>query len=684
MKNILRSLILSILILPLTSLAGAKKEVKNKEKSEPSIILTWDQLQFLNVDERTEYIDTLIDYMITYEKLQDQSLKGSSKSAWINVDWLLQKAYAASQGCSCGSYPGSVINDKCVPVVRSEACSGKFTCNPVFYSINGQNTCVDSFNGCGSKLQACNEEFKKKFGLDGSSMRADQLMDPASRPAYNQWAQQAAASISPVPHQSSTPSKQTSASLGWRLFASLFGESEASGRTPASTGIRSESVDAYCRRKRQEEGKYPQGCTYLMEKQAQLTTTSKSVQAGQRQYAAATSGFSPQSQGWSSAGSTASASPTLPPPTPPSVRPASAPAMGGNCIAQNQAKLGALACVACGLQQAQGLSDGVDQYVALLGVMAQTYQGKENVKTAEGARRLQAKVIDMVSSYGYCTNSEYQAPIGSNAGLIRSTIDGETQLERRFFFFFRSGNRQQTQKAFQALGVRWSQNHGPVYAQEMFTDSQPRGGGFFGWLRRIFGSHRSDPVNRQRRFHSMATGHDRLVHSPKSTATGKAPVAFDRCFNAIKRRTKSSPAYHICQDDCKKLPPGATCRKKIYNKQARAANDSLHAQLLRSCGIQPYQRASSSYCDNTCINSLVFGAGKTHLPGCQEKPRLESDGRDPNNPGKGGEGSSGRGPGGGGGKGGESSSGRGGGGGSPGGGSPGGGGGKGGEASSVR
>ncbi|NCN95770.1 MAG: hypothetical protein GW917_03535, partial [Bdellovibrionales bacterium] len=362
-------------------------------------------------------------------------------------------------------------------------------------------------------------------------------------------------------------------------------------------------------------------------------------------------------------------------------------------------------------------------FIALMGVVAQTYDGGPyKTNTESGRQRLLSHVIDRVSAYGFCTDSEYGSGALNNTSsqrTIRAVIDGQVPT-RKSFLFFKWGSTDNADAAFSALGIgpqqRKAFGYGHLFdykgldedrfptevldapsnerAPASATDPDMHGGRktykkdpFARFLDRLRGAKQTpkaptkaysdalfnDPQTdnvAQRRWNNQAEAQGHMTTFPNS--------AFSSCTQGLQRRGGTNSSFNICQPDKK----GFAVNLKNYNK-----NDKLRNALYENCGLKPPRRKKPSFCPNQCIRSAAYGAA-SWLRECEGSGN-DGDPGGPDGPtGKGGEGESGRGPGPGG-KGGEDSGGRGPGPGGKGGeasGSHGGGdaGGKGGEASSTR
>jgi hypothetical protein len=297
--------------------------------------------------------------------------------------------------------------------------------------------------------------------------------------------------------------------------------------------------------------------------------------------------------------------------------------------------------VECGLEKAfpKDAKRGFENWVALIGIMAQTYHGREDLSKGGSKIGLQEKVINMLSSYGYCTNLDYPIDLRDSGKDVRDWIDGERSLSGWSIF---NGNGPDKDKFADIFGFHKATFSSMTYASEVFHN-------------RWFDS--TGVQERQWRFRSMIRGYQ---HNFPSTS-------FSSCAQALEKNIQRTKPLNLCS-----TPKAHNSYAPPVSLTALANNDKLYKTLMANCHLSGPHIHKNQNCDNICWHSATLGEGSTHMPRCYEPPANDNHGG-PDSPGEGPGGPGGHGKGG---EGGGNSD-RGGGPGGPGG--PGGGGGKGGE-----
>ena len=533
-----------------------------------------------------------------------------------------------------------------MPGVSTACGAGKFTCNPKVFTLRGQPTCITAKGKCSEKSESCVAEFRKR--RESLGMTPDEL---------KKWAEEASKGL---------------------------GQLEA-------TALANDSVGAHCAKRKKDKD-----CLALaslkedIQKQGVKVATAQEhqqqlIQGQKRRQQAMEQDYGEKPNNWTPKG-------TLPPT--PTARPADAPAQpidpGSNCEGQMATNLGVLSCVACGLaaNDSDAQSQGVSEFVALMGVVAQTYDGGPySSYTASGRESLLTHVIDRISAYGFCTDQEYGSGALNSINsqrLIRNIIDGKEKT-RESFLFFKLGTSDSADAAFSSLGIgpqqlrgiRSAQFESPensgrfpasenVAMERNMGDRQPAS--LFGWFRRNprtqapsqayavelfngrgdrqtvnrtrrnspsgFNSSRRNPAQQRWEFQSQAQGH----------ATAFPQSAFSSCTAGLQRRGGAKESFNIC------TPSNRGFQLNLKNYKA---NEKLRDALYTRCGMKAPQRQRPAFCPSACINSYAYGSGASWLRNCDSEG---PGGNGPGSGGKGGESESGRG----GGKGAESSGGRGG------------------------
>jgi hypothetical protein len=274
---------------------------------------------------------------------------------------------------------------------------------------------------------------------------------------------------------------------------------------------------------------------------------------------------------------------------------------GGSCESRYHAQLGALSCVACGLEDAASADtnsgDGVGNWISLLGVSAQAFYGSYNTQDENSRRALQQRVMEMVASYGYCTNEQY--PIDTNSVPSRDWIDGRkaaphaglilpSASEREFANAYGFGNRM-------------------AFAAELFDDSN-----------RETGWDRGNVQQRQWRFRS------------RLQAAAKGNSKFSACAAKLEDRLDLSSTFKVCSSK-----RGGNA-KKIDDL---GPNQKLYSAMAKACGLPSKREFKSMECDNQCWGSYVYSSQDTQMKNCRGGSGGGHGGHHdpPGPPGKGGE-----------------------------------------------
>lgn len=596
MTSMTRSLVL------LLCLVLAPAAFGQKSKAAKGLFLSYEQLNHLNLDEQLDYFENVLDYLVTYEKVQDKALRKSSKSkknAYLfKIDSfldLLPNAHAqSSRTCLCGTYAGILGDKGCnTPVVGKDCGSGKFTCNPKIFSVGGEPTCVSSAGSCSARSNACVVAFRSKASSAG-----------LSQAQYAQWSKQASEGLT----------------------------------TLRMTGIGSGTVESHC-----SSSKRDKDCIALASMEKEISKTGAKVVSRAERLTQMQANFdkNKKSKGYiSPKGLVNNPEPIIQP-----NQQIAPPA--GDCMQRYQAQLGPLACVACGLEQADPSvagGGGASQFVALLGVVSQTYDGPHRANTAQGRQQLLEDVIDRLASYGYCTNSEYGANAlngAQNQSLVRGIIDGRQPMTSGWWIF-KKRNKNLEAQVFSSFGIQSRRSDTTAaYAQEMFSpycrmnkDRYPNQYRDINCVKTkpLFGSAKPPVSYRQVNYHAMAQGHYSQFPSAQ----------FSRCAQATKTRSLQKAEFDFCQTN-----------RGIFaaNQDGASASYRFKDAIYKSCGMGAPKK-ERTYCPRDCVSSTVFGYAATRLPRCESGEG--SEGR--TSTGKGGEPSSSRSGGGSQGKGGESSS----------------------------
>lgn len=324
--------------------------------------------------------------------------------------------------------------------------------------------------------------------------------------------------------------------------------------------------------------------------------------------------------------------PTAPLPpkkTPPPANPVPAEARreqaAPDCLSKNRARLGPLACVACGLENVapadiRNHGGGVSKWISLLGAMAQRHYGPYRVNDEISRRAYQQRVSEMVASYGYCTDNEYPISLPDNS---RAYIDGQSLRGRDELKFAQSFGLMSTIKGLFTGDVE--NQHAPMmYADRIFDDSDRNSGWETGNVQ-----------NRQWRFRSM--------NMAFRNSYQKAP--YTKCANAIENRLSTSNNFRMCPIREGKWSNGVS--RRLYppyvTESEMAGNQRLYESMASACGFAKTRKMPSRLCDHACWGTYrTFRQAGSHLPNCDDGG-LETYTQFVNNNGKGSEPGKGRG-----------------------------------------
>ncbi len=295
----------------------------------------------------------------------------------------------------------------------------------------------------------------------------------------------------------------------------------------------------------------------------------------------------------------APAPPVEPPPevvTPP---PTYQPPPSTSCIERNRTKLGELACIACGLEEwnpADVLTNGggATKWVALLGIMAQTYHGPYNPGDRASRDQYLGRVAEMVATYGYCTDNEYPMSMPNDA---RDWIGGRSSL--------RQAGQDQSEFA-NGFGLM-SDKRGGLFTSRVEYSSRP-----MTLAKQIFDVGRSwsrnSPHENQWRFRSMIRAH---YNSYPSTA-------FSNCARAAENRMRNLQSLKMCTIREGQWPNGAMriIRPDQMAPEEFGNNERFYAKLIRTCNVNA-PRVVPRHCDHSCYRSEAHRHATSVLPYCE-------------------------------------------------------------------
>jgi hypothetical protein len=279
-----------------------------------------------------------------------------------------------------------------------------------------------------------------------------------------------------------------------------------------------------------------------------------------------------------------------------------------DCDARNRTKLGDLACIACAMEEwnpADVLTQGggVTKWVALMGVMAQTYHGPYNVGNKESKDFYLGRVAEMVSAYGYCTDNEYPMNLPNDT---RDWLDGSSSL--------REPGPEQAEFA-NGFGLMSDKRGGLFQSTPEYT-SRP-----MTLPKQIFDVGRSwthwNPQHHQWRFRSMLHAHYRSYPN----------TAFSRCAVRAEARMKNLSSLKMCPIREETWPNGAlrTVTSKKMELQEFGQNERFYQKLVTRCHVKVRRSVPNLKCDNSCYHSDAHKHAVAEMPRCERQtPECES------------------------------------------------------------
>jgi len=265
-----------------------------------------------------------------------------------------------------------------------------------------------------------------------------------------------------------------------------------------------------------------------------------------------------------------------------------------NCMKKYEPQLGELACVACGLQFSKhsniGSQESVANWISLLGAVSQEFQG-----IGPGNRKAyQRRVIEMVSTYGFCTDSEY--PNGASSHVVLNASPRERGQFNRTV-----GNR-------------------PTHTDISKEDFQNIFRGF--------------------NLHIASVPEVAFAFREYGSKERFVDRAFGKCMIAIKNRAQTNPAFKFrqCPDPRAKDKTPAPAIGTTAGETAELepeANAGLYKNLAQACSV-PLAREAQWDCKGLCYGQngapRICGSDRSY-PGRPD----DGDGGGGKNPGKGSE-----------------------------------------------
>lgn len=295
----------------------------------------------------------------------------------------------------------------------------------------------------------------------------------------------------------------------------------------------------------------------------------------------------------------------VPPPEQPTrppeevVEPTPEPPPRDNCMERNRVKLGELACIACGMEEwnpADVLEQGggVTKWVALIGSMAQTYHGPYNPGNSASKENYLGRVAEMISSYAYCTDNEYQMNLPNDT---RNWLDGSSSLAT-------TGPDQFT---FASSFGLMSNKRAGLFSSNVENSRKP-----MTYAKQIFDVGRNwtdyNPQHHQWRFRSMIKAHYRSYPD----------TAFSKCALRAEARMKNLDSQKMCPMREERTAIGTLRIVHSTKMQPHefGQNESFYSKLVRRCNVKVRNRFPNLNCDNGCKGSDAHSRASANMQYC--------------------------------------------------------------------
>jgi hypothetical protein len=257
--------------------------------------------------------------------------------------------------------------------------------------------------------------------------------------------------------------------------------------------------------------------------------------------------------------------------------------------------------VACGLEKVAGAevtNKGVDNWLSLLGVSAQAFSGPYNSADSGSKAALQQRVIEMVSSYGYCTDDQYNIDPGPSES--RDWIDGTRPPPHQRGGAFKALFPPQDDEVRFASTYQVSSPNSKrmTFAAELFDDN----GRSDGW-------EVGNVQQRQWRFRSKLAAHAKTYKGS----------AFGRCAAQIEDKLAHSSNFKMCQITKGRLP-GRAGEKNLYPAYISDAelksNSRVYEAMAGACHLPVKRKMPTRQCDSVCWGSRVYPSSAAQLRNC--------------------------------------------------------------------
>lgn len=276
-------------------------------------------------------------------------------------------------------------------------------------------------------------------------------------------------------------------------------------------------------------------------------------------------------------GSTGSACPPTPPSPPPLPTPTPKPT--GCNEEEAKKRLGALACVACGIESITEKS--VYNWVSLSGSAAQIYFGPYDANSEDSKRNFQRRVIEMMSANSYCTDEEYPLTntINNHSTQIKGWLDGKE-------FSTKLIGHSDDEKAFsEAFGIRGDT---PMMSTRALFKNSPANYEDYDKASLVF---------RNVGFRRQNAAYDNVPSREVKGKDGKIryePIegyrhtpAYRSCRQALDRRLNTDNRFAMCTNVREKEADKTVLRNNKEFCKALAKSCKLDRDIAKICKTEP-------------------------------------------------------------------------------------------------
>lgn len=654
--NQLLTYIFLISVLAVSAFAGA--ELPRKDRKLHELVLTSDELFELSFVQKITYFRYLLEFMATMEDLQ--SVRADSNVAKAHVFRQLQEFLLSEAHAETYVKDASIVGKTCIhSATVSEyykASNGQYYCKDQSRDCGGgKRTCAEGLSGIIPELKTicirppkpgvhpghtalCVQEVERKLGSiglgNGFASVAERLKNPEEVDKYKEMSVRIQGQLKEFAEA------RMNGGLSVREYCGTARDDEKRGQNSANSGLQTEECTALVRLVDKfnvatsiNESPYRTAAVQTAKEPAQVETAAAREEPAARQGEAKENDRSQvvsavrqdsgpakipllkkriEREALEEAVSTSNADLQS------AKKPAAASQTSqrvGSCEKKYEAQLGSLSCVACALEQLDpGAKAGVGNWISLVGSMAQKYYGPYGPSESAAFKR---QVIEMVASYGFCTDKEYPAHLDSSHQ--RNWQEGKFS-GRGFPQDYGFADRQR------ALGDIFGLNS-KASAEDIFDDSSSSSGWDVGNVQ-----------ERQWRFQSKIHAH----------AKDNPGSAFAQCGQALERRITSSKYLKMCERKVVKTKSGnpGIWRQPNISKTQINNNYAYFKTMATKCGVSVKRQQPHMMCDHSCWGSRHFSTSNASIGGCDPSPpiirKLKPPGKrgepsNPRNPGKPGE-----------------------------------------------